>query len=100
MTEIERHEGIKYDPSVILAAKPVVDALEKSFCCIMDAREKQCPPEELCPGMRLSRYVRTGTGLFFMSAGTELTRENINLLNRISAIDPPAQSVFICTTKK
>jgi|GEM_PF-228630 len=74
MMAIGRHGGIKYDASVILAAGSAVAAIEKSFCCVMDTQENQCPPGDLLPGMRLSRYVRTGTGLFFMSAGDRTDR--------------------------
>jgi response regulator RpfG family c-di-GMP phosphodiesterase len=99
LSVVERDAGIKYDRSIILAARPVVEGIEKCFSCFLDAPEKQCLPEELLPGMRLSRYLRTGTGLLFMSAGTELTEENIHMLNRIHEIDPPAENVFVWKPK-
>ena len=50
--------------------------------------------------MRLSRFIRTGTGLFFMNAGTELTPERINLLNRMQKIDPFSEKVFVWEPKE
>ncbi len=100
LSVVEQDAGKKYDRSIILGVKPVIEGIEKSFSCFLDVPENQCPPEELHPGMRLSRFMRTGTGLLFMSAGTELTEENIETLNRIREIDPPAQNVFVWKSKE
>jgi len=100
LSVVEQDAGKKYDSSIILGVKPVIEGIEKSFSCFLDVPENQCPPEELHPGMRLSRFMRTGTGLLFMSAGTELTEKNIETLNRIREIDPPAQSVFVWKSKE
>ena len=100
LSVVEQNAGIKYDRSIIEAVRPVVEVLEKSFSCFLEAPENQCSPEELRPGMRLSRFIRTGTGLLFMSAGTELTKEKIEKLNRIHKIDPPPQNVFVWKPKE
>jgi response regulator RpfG family c-di-GMP phosphodiesterase len=97
---VELDADSKYDRAVLLAARPVVENIEKYFCCVKDPREQSCSPEELHPGMQLSRFIRTGTGVLFMTAGTELTAENIRKLNRIQEIDPPSQNVFVCQPKE
>lgn len=96
---VDQAADIKYDRSILLAARPVIENIEKYFCCALDPQESPYLPKELHPGMRLSRLVRTGTGLLFMTAGSELTTESITRLNRMQEIDPPSENVFVCKPK-
>ena len=97
---LERDSNVKYDDAILRAAAPVAAALDKDVCGITGSGEEQVLPGDLQPGMRVSRDIRSGTDILIVSAGAALTPDNILSIQRLYALDPSPQSVFVCKTTK
>ena len=96
---LEQDSGVKYDSAILRAAAQVAADRDRHMYGIADSGEEQVLPDDLQPGMRVSRDIRSGTDIFIVPAGAELTAENIISIQRLYALDPSAQSVFVCKTK-
>ena len=96
---LEQDRGVKYDSAILRAAAPVAADLDEHVYGITDSEEEQVQPDDLQPGMRVSRDIRSGTDILIVPAGAELNHDNIISIQRLYALDPSAQSVFVCKTK-
>ncbi len=93
--ELKKQLGTVYDPKLfehIVAPSRTVYAerLPKT-----DVIELELSPQELRPGMIISRDVHSGTGLLLLRKGTKLDEKNIAALRRYYQIDPSKSGVFV-----
>lgn len=57
--------------------------------------ERELPPDQLQPGMILSRDLYSDSGMFMLHRGVMLTRKRIESVTRFYAVDPPTTGVFV-----
>jgi response regulator RpfG family c-di-GMP phosphodiesterase len=62
--------------------------------------EAELLPQDLTPGMTVSRDIRSGTDILLLSKGTVLNGKNIDTLKRSYHIDPATTGIFVIMNKK
>lgn len=94
-------EGIKLisgtllDPRLYHPLAEVVQERMGSILSMTRTREEELHPDDLVPGLVLSRDVRSGTGLLLVGNGVVLNLRRIDSLKRYYKLDPPGTGVFV-----
>jgi putative two-component system response regulator len=57
--------------------------------------EAEIPPQELTPGMQVTRDLQTEGGIMLAVKGTVLENANIALIQKYYATDPPSHGIFV-----
>lgn len=77
---------------------PLKESLGEIYTYLLpktDAIEMELHPQNLRPGMVISKDVRSGTGLLLLSKGMHLNEGNIQSLKRYYQLDPSKSGVFV-----
>ena len=61
--------------------------------------ETEMMPNELLPGMVVSKDVRTGTGLLLLTRGTILDEKYIDIIQRYYHLDPAQTGIYVRVDK-
>lgn len=101
LDNLEKLSGSAFSPQLFphLSA-PVHELYDHRFQHYSSLAHKTVKPEQLEPGMLLSRDLFSQSGLMLFQKWTELDLARIESLKRIFTLDPPAEEiqVAICTT--
>ncbi len=92
---LEREAGARLDPKLTAAMVPAALELFQKIAPKADMREKELKPEDLKPGMIVSRDVRSGSGLLLLSKGVTIDLPGIESLKRHYHFDPARSGVFV-----
>jgi HD-GYP domain-containing protein (c-di-GMP phosphodiesterase class II) len=92
--------GTQLDPDLYQFLSEVVH--EKITTAIPETEdvEVELKPNDLVPGLVLSRDVRSGTGLLLLRKGTTLHEKNIDTLRRGYHLDPSKSGIFVRGKRK
>ncbi|MGD8452565.1 MAG: response regulator [Phycisphaerae bacterium] len=86
-----------YDPLLVREFLEGLDALGSANT---DDQEVELPPEQVRPGMVLSRDLRNVHGVLVLRRATRLTEEQVGHIRDMSAADPLLSGVFVrCETE-
>lgn len=95
LDEIEKDLNKKFDSGIFPFLQQIILARIRSSEDHDYSNEVEVHPARLAPGMRLSRDIRSGTGLLILAQGAVLDQKIIIAVQRYYDIDPPATGVFI-----
>lgn len=95
LTEIKKHLGPVFD----LHLYPFLDEIAHEKLHIISSTvqtvEEVIHPDQLEPGMVISRDVRSGTGVLLVGKGVVLNPRRIDSLKRYYKLDPPDTGVYV-----
>jgi response regulator RpfG family c-di-GMP phosphodiesterase len=95
LDEVGRSTPHCFDPDLYDVLEAVLKENTVQCLFIDQAVERELHPDEILPGMRLSRGVRSGTGLLLLGEGSILTPKKIGSVKRYYLIDAPDTGVFV-----
>ncbi|MBA4389768.1 MAG: hypothetical protein C0399_02370 [Syntrophus sp. (in: bacteria)] len=99
MEKMKLLSGIRFDPFYLHIAESAIE--KKADIFIQQGRtfEAELNPSELRAGMVVSRDVRSGTGLLFISKGMTLDAGNVAAIRRCYDVDPSTSGVYVILEK-
>lgn len=92
--EVARGGGSRFDPEIAPFLEKVVAEKFKDLCA-EESAEMELFPEDLRPGMVISRDVRSGTGILLLKTGVELDEGRLQAVRRFYQIDPAKKGIFV-----
>ena len=92
--EVARGGGSRFDPEILPFLEKVVAEKFKDLCA-EESAEMELFPEDLRPGMVISRDVRSGTGILLLKTGVELDEGRLQAVRRFYQIDPAKKGIFV-----
>lgn len=100
--------GAQFDPELFPVLVEVVkekfastaSAVEDVNLSALRTVEVELLPQDLAPGMVVSRDIRSGTGLLLLRMGTALHEKNIDTLKRGYHLDPAKSGIFVWVRRK
>jgi response regulator RpfG family c-di-GMP phosphodiesterase len=91
--------GSQFDPALFPALELAAAEFSAATATAEISVEVELAIRDLCPGMILSRDVRTGTGLLLLRKNTILNIKNIETLTRGFYLDPSKNGVYVFKKK-
>lgn len=88
-----------FDPGLFEHIKKIIIDKTASFVLTDSDVVTEMPPNELLPGMLVSRDVRTGTGLLLLMKGIILDEKHIDIIQRCYHLDPAQTGVYVRVDK-
>jgi HD-GYP domain-containing protein (c-di-GMP phosphodiesterase class II) len=88
------------DPHLLLSFQESAQEITRADAFKDHTVETEVHPDDLVPGMVISRDVKSGTGLLLISKGVILNPRKIDSLRRHYELDPPRTGVYVWTEKR
>lgn len=88
LSEIDSYLDIKFDRDIFSFMRPFILKKASSFVVRDHTPEVEIHPDNLMPGMVLSRDIHTGTGWLLLARGTVMQRKAIDTIQHFHKIDP------------
>lgn len=100
LKKIRNMMGTQFDPDLYKFLNEAVRGMIPTSIPETETVEVELKPNDLIPGLILSRDVRSGTGLLLLRKGATLHGKNIDTLRRGYHLDPSKSGIFVWGKRK